>query len=237
MDEGKVIKTAYGEDQSKSYDEKRFTTPQGLLFHKWELGQLQKALETVHSPGEILEVGCGTGRFIETVLDAGFNFYGADPSTHMLEICRSKYQDTKDVKFDLAEGVQLPFSDGLFDFVYSIRTLNQTESRDYAFRMIQEMIRVVKPGGKLLIEYCNSQRPQFRRTGATLLSERDIQTLLCDMKIVRLVSLRGIAILSQTLLNRVPTFLLPVWDLLDRALSRALPSFTARCYITLEKYA
>lgn len=237
MEERKAAKTAYDERQSITYDEKRFATPHGVLFHKWELEQLQKVLQTIKHPGAVLEVGCGTGRFIKTILDAGFNAHGLDPSPYMLEMCKSKYQHAKKVEFDLAEGVQLPYSDGMFDFVYSIRTLNQTESRDYAFKMIQEMIRVVKPGGKLLIEFCNSQRPQFRPKTATLLSISDIQSLICDLKIGRLVSIRGIALLSQTFLNRVPPFLLPIWDMLDRALSCALPSFTARCYITIIKNA
>ena len=89
MPQGKIVDTAYDESQAKSYDEKRFTTPQGLLFHSWELEQLQGALDEAPRPGEALEVGCGTGRFIKAVLDAVLSVRGLDTSLEILEICRN----------------------------------------------------------------------------------------------------------------------------------------------------
>ena len=236
MERKNLTKTAYNAQQSKEYDEKRFTTPAGKLFQKLELEQLQNVLQLIHSPGRVLEVGCGTGRFLETVIDGGHQAYGVDPSPDMLKISESKYSGRANVKFEIGEGANLPYEDEQFDFVYSIRTLNQTESREYAFRTIAELIRVTKPGGILLIEFCNSLRPYSpAKKRATVLSIFDIRRTMREYEDVRIVKLRGILILSETLLNRVPRMLLPAWGLLDRILSRILPMFAARCYVILKR--
>lgn len=233
MNKEKKFKTAYDEYQSNLYDIKRFTSPQGKFFSKLETEQLQRVLEELIGTSEVLEVGCGTGRFMKTVLDAGHNAYGIDLSPYMLGISKVK---CKNAKLTLGEGSNLPYHDKKFDLVYSIRILNQVESREYAFRMILEMIRVTKPRGILLIEFCNSRRPNLsRKKDAILLSINDIRKLLKDAKKVHLVNFRGILILSQTFLQHIPNFLLQIWALLDRILSQAFPSLTARCYITLKK--
>lgn len=230
-------KTAYNEEQSQSYDKERFTSPAGKVFDRLESEQLRNALSTISSSSKVLEIGCGTGRFIETVLEGGHHAYGVDPSPDMLEISRSKCVTGADVKFEIGEGINIPFEEGEFDLVYSIRVLNQTESREYAFRMIADMIRVTKPGGILLIEFCNSLRPCLpgKKRAATVLSIYDMRRRMRNHKGVHIVDLRGILILSETLLNRVPRMFLPAWGLLDRIFSRIFPMFAARCYVTLKK--
>lgn len=236
MVEKHSVSTAYSAHASKGYDERRFTAPAGKLFHKLELEQLQNVLQLIHCPSRVLEVGCGTGRFLETVLDAGHQAHGVDPSPDMLEISKAKYSGRTNVTFESGEGANLPYEDAYFDFVYSIRTLNQTESREYALRMTAELIRVTKPGGILLVEFANSLRPYSpAKKGSTVLSIFDIRELMREYEDVHIVRLRGILILSETLLRRVPRMLLPAWGLLDRMLSRIFPIFAARCYVMLKR--
>jgi SAM-dependent methyltransferase len=233
----KAVATAYDEIQSNTYDERRFTTQRGLIFHNWENEQLLAFLREADRKGRVLEVGCGTGRFIQKALDAGYFVIGLDPSPFMIDICRSKFQATPEVRFDIGEGALLPYGNGVFDLVYSIRTLNQTESLVYALKTIQEMLRVTKSGGRLLIEYCNRRLFRLKRNRkATLLTRKEILNLLPRDGSVRAIKFRGILFLSQFLLERVPFFFLPFWSAMDRGLSRLMPAFCSRCYLTLELY-
>lgn len=231
----RTIRTAYGLRASIMYDEKRFTTPHGKVFHALELQQLRRVAAGLDKGSKVLDVGCGTGRFVYEMLKAGHSVWGVDPSPYMLEVAGKKCADFSRVHFTLAEGAFLPYPGESFDFVYSVRTLNQTESRDYALRMIREMIRVTKPGGLALIEFCNRWRPRFRRSSAVRLSVGDVRQILQTYSHARLVGLGGVLFLSETVMNRFPARWLSIFTAVDRSASRLLPQFASRCYVTIHR--
>jgi ubiquinone/menaquinone biosynthesis C-methylase UbiE len=231
-----VEQTAYNEQESRTYDLLRFSSPQGRAFHELEIGQLRAFLRLTMNSGLALEVGCGTGRFLDHVAAAGFHVVGLDPSRYMLGICQQKYCNNKDISFVLGEGALLPYESSRFDVVYSIRTLNQTASEHCALRIVSEMIRVTKPGGNILIEFCNKRRFNSRRSKKqALLTVSKIRRTInrfCDAQ-VRQVN--GILFFSQTLLNRVPPFFLSKWLRIDAFISERLPWYCSRCYIIIKK--
>jgi ubiquinone/menaquinone biosynthesis C-methylase UbiE len=227
------VKTAYDEDSSKQYDDKRFTTPHGLAFHSMEVQQLLKAIRQLKKGSGCLEVGCGTGRFLYELAKYDLKLEGVDPSSFMLAEAQKKCANFTNVKFRQAEGISLPYNDGSFEFVYSIRTLNQTESKEYAKKMIREIIRVTKPDGMALIEFCNEWRP-FKQSKTVRLSVREIKRLIAEFPGVQIIQTDGILILSGWLLNRVPSWLLPWFTRVDGWLSHTLPWFASRCYVTLK---
>ena len=51
--------------------------------------------EAVKSGGAVLEVGCGTGRTLLPIAQAGVSITGLDISTHMLTVCRQKLKDMR----------------------------------------------------------------------------------------------------------------------------------------------
>ena len=59
----------------------------------------------------------------------------------MLDECRQKTSGFEKVYYYLGEGAKLPVGSNEFNFVYSIRTINQVSSKSYALDMIREMIR------------------------------------------------------------------------------------------------
>jgi ubiquinone/menaquinone biosynthesis C-methylase UbiE len=67
---------------------------------------------------EILDLGCGTGRFAEALaahFDAGV--IGVDPSEKMLEQARQKCNDHR-VRYAKAHGESLPLADGSVDLIF-----------------------------------------------------------------------------------------------------------------------
>ena len=94
--------------------------------------------------GRVLDVGCGTGRFVATLAERGVRAAGVDPSPEMLEVARRKNPRAV-LKRAIAE--RLPFKDGWFDrvvFVLSVHLVDRP-------RAFAETHRVLAPGGRIAI--------------------------------------------------------------------------------------
>ncbi len=102
----------------------------------------------VPARARVLEVSIGTGAnlpFIRT--DA--EIYGLDLSWGMLRQCRKNLRRWKrTAELFQGEAEQLPFHDEVFDVVFHVGGINFFNDRE---RAIREMIRVAKPGTKLMI--------------------------------------------------------------------------------------
>lgn len=227
-------RTAYVDDRAQAYDRQRFTSRAGKAIGDMEMDEFKSALARVPFRALTLEVGCGTGRFLLAAHEAGMRCEGLDPSPDMLQQVRSKVGADADLRLTLGEGRTLPYPDGQFDFVYSIRVLNQTESSDYALGMVAEMLRVTRPGGLVLVEFANYYRPRRR-------VDRDVRLRPAQVEAAgaqhagQLVALRGVFFLGMTAFHRVPGVARPLLQTLDTQFSRALPRLCARCYAIFKK--
>lgn len=96
---------------------------------------------------KVLDVGCGPGRFLELVVDAGADAYGADMSL-ACEVAARNLEGRPNCTVVQADLFRLPFGDEEFDFVYSIGVLHHTPNAETAFR---KLVRHVKPGGRIAI--------------------------------------------------------------------------------------
>lgn len=103
-------------------------------------------------PGDdVLDVGCGTGYFTSRLAAAampGGAVTGIDPSESMIDFCRQRIPG--DISFVTGTAQQLPFDDGAFDVVASSMTIHHIPA-EARFTSMNEMYRVLRPGGRLLI--------------------------------------------------------------------------------------
>lgn len=95
-------------------------------------------------PERCLDLGCGGGRFLPTLLDLGWTAVGVDESTDQLRIASRRLPDVELVRADAAE---LPFPDSSFDAAVSLFT--HTDFDDFR-GAIAEGRRVLRPGGRLV---------------------------------------------------------------------------------------
>jgi ubiquinone/menaquinone biosynthesis C-methylase UbiE len=115
--------------------------------------------ETVRRAGiavgaTVLDVGCGTGSLTLLAKTQAGNqgkVYGIDAAREMITFARQKaLQQKQDVDFQTAVIEALPFPDGMFDVVLSSAMYHHLPG-DLQRRGMVEILRVLKPGGRLLI--------------------------------------------------------------------------------------
>lgn len=103
-----------------------------------------------HMPRNALDVGCGEGRFCRMMIDNGIEAVGVDPTEVLIRTARER-NPTGDYQVGVAE--KLDFPNASFDLVVSYMTLlNIADVRT----AISEMVRVLRPSGRLLIANLSS---------------------------------------------------------------------------------
>jgi len=107
--------------------------------------ELLKRLVTLcdrSSPLRILEIGCGTGNYVNALAAmTSARCAGLDPSPKMLDVARRR--NARAAWFQ-GSAESLPFPDGSYDFIYSVNILHHVEDRGAYF---QEAFRVLADGG------------------------------------------------------------------------------------------
>jgi demethylmenaquinone methyltransferase/2-methoxy-6-polyprenyl-1,4-benzoquinol methylase len=107
-----------------------------------------------NSPPRALDVATGTGDLAIALRNRGANVVGVDFAEKMLEIARRK---APDIDFRTGNALALEFEDDQFDAAtvgFGARNFDDLD------RGIAEMVRVVKPGGRVVIlEITTPQKP------------------------------------------------------------------------------
>jgi SAM-dependent methyltransferase len=110
-------------------------------------------------PGErVLEVGHGPGPLLARIAKAGAGqVCGVDPSETMVEMARKRLRrqtSTADIRVGTAE--RTGFGDESFDLAVSVNNVPMWSSLAAGF---QELRRVLKPGGRLVIGWHGGRTP------------------------------------------------------------------------------
>jgi demethylmenaquinone methyltransferase / 2-methoxy-6-polyprenyl-1,4-benzoquinol methylase len=129
------------------------------LHHRWRERAAEKA--RVGPGSRVLDVATGTGDLaIELArrVAPGGKVVGSDFSEAMLARARRKPQPAgTELRFEWGDALALPFADGSFDAAtvgFGARNFSDLE------RGLQEMVRVVRPGGRVVVlEFTSPTRP------------------------------------------------------------------------------
>lgn len=127
---------------SKSYK------PRDVKFKKYlDLLRMKKG-------GKVLDVGCGEGIFLARIAKTyGTGCVGVDISKK--SITAAKRWESPRLHFQVADVTRLPFKDKSFDHALSFDTLEHIQDQSKA---LLEMMRVLKPGGSLLLYTINKSQ-------------------------------------------------------------------------------
>ena len=105
--------------------------------------------EQLHGYKRILDLGCGAGAICIPLSMKGYEMYGFDRSDKMIELAKEGADELKtSLNFLIGDSHNLPAKDNSFDETickFALWPLRDVE------RAIEEMIRVTKPDGKIVV--------------------------------------------------------------------------------------
>lgn len=108
---------------------------------------------------QVLDAGCGEGRFCRLLAARGLGTTGIDPAPSLIAEAQRQHPEGD---YRIAGAEQLPFDDGAFDLVVAYLSLIHIPDVKAA---IAEMNRVLRPGGHLLIANLTSFYSASNPTG------------------------------------------------------------------------
>ena len=109
-------------------------------------------------PERLLDVGCGTGALAARLASAGYEVVGIDPSERMLEVMRERVPAAQTV---VGSATDMPFDDGAFGLSISVATMHHIADSAAVRGALLEMVRVVRPGGRILVWDHNPRNPYW----------------------------------------------------------------------------
>jgi ubiquinone/menaquinone biosynthesis C-methylase UbiE len=109
-------------------------------------------------PCRVLDVGCGTGTLAGRLMAAGYEVVGLDASQAMLGVMKERAPEVEAV---LGSATELPFGDSEFDLSLSVATMHHIAEVSSVRKALQEMARVVRPGGRMLVWEHNPHNPYW----------------------------------------------------------------------------
>ncbi len=106
------------------------------------------------------DIGAGTGFITEGLIAKGLQVIAVDQSQAMLEVMRKKFSKFGGFECRLGEAESLPIPDQSVDYVFANMYLHHVE---FPTKAIGEMVRILKPGGKLVVTDLDEHNFQFLR--------------------------------------------------------------------------
>ena len=121
----------------------------GRLLLREQIAPLLEARPEPKSEAFVVEYGCGVGRILRALVGAGYRCAGIDISPTMVEHCRRLVPEAEAHVLDEAGRSGLP--DGVASLVFSFAVVQHIAALSAYERALDEMCRVLAPGGTLAI--------------------------------------------------------------------------------------
>ena len=132
--------------------------------------------------GDGLDVGCGTGVLAQRLADAGFRMSGVDPSQGMLDVLAQRGAGRASAA--AARARPCPTSDDTFDLVLSVATMHHIADPDGVRATLAEMVRVARPGGRVLVWDHNPRNPYWSRLMAKVPQDDGSERLVPEAEVI-----------------------------------------------------
>ncbi len=119
-----------------------------------------QALELDPETDSVLDVGCSSAGVSRRVARRCRRLSGADATPGLLR--DAVRNGGGPGRFLASDGRRLPFPDGAFSAVYCTGVIHTLPSRDDGLRVVRELVRVCRPGGRVLLGALPDRRRRWR---------------------------------------------------------------------------
>ncbi len=114
--------------------------------------------EEITSGENVVDIGCGNGRFLPLVTMRGADYTGIDYSEGLVAEAQRKFPLEH---FVTGDATALPFPDNSFNIAYSFAVIHHIPSKELRKQFIAEAFRVVRPEGKFIFTAWDIWSPQY----------------------------------------------------------------------------
>lgn len=106
--------------------------------------------------GRVLDIGCGPAVMTKQVRDLGWKYTGIDISKEMIELAKARFGHDSDVQFKIGPVEHIEEAGNSFDVVIAMGLVEYVASDEI---VMQEIARVLKPGGLFIVSIPNWWSP------------------------------------------------------------------------------
>ena len=163
MNDKKVERNRYDDRALKllskgSFDKDTGSSSYSLPIRTPYLRYEEMHIEFIDNSDNVLEIGAGTGIHTHSLLKTGAFVVATDISPNSVQIIKKKYKKYSDKLIaKVADMELLPFGNETFDVVCSAGSLSYGDNQI----VMNEINRVLKPGGKLIIVDSLHENPLY----------------------------------------------------------------------------
>ncbi len=100
----------------------------------------------------VLDLGCGNGRLYQIFTDLPISYIGVDQSEELLVLARKQFREGTFIQGTMTA---IPLEDKSVDVIFCIAALQHIPGLDFQNKALEEMKRVLKPDGKVILSNWN----------------------------------------------------------------------------------
>jgi SAM-dependent methyltransferase len=179
-------------------------------------------------------------RILAWASQRGARAYGIDISEPILAQARAAFHDDA-LRCAVSDVRELPFRDASFDAIYSMGTI---EHFDETERAVEEMVRVLRPGGRAIVGVPNRHDPFLRPALAAMLQALGLYAYGFEKSYSRralrqMLEGAGLTVVAETAILFIPGWL-RMLDLACHSWCRPLAALTGACvqpFVFLDRHA
>ncbi len=107
---------------------------------------------------QVLDLGCGNGRFYDVLKSRQITYTGLDNSEALIEEAKKRHPE---INFIVGDATKLPFTDSAFNLVYSFAVIHHIPSKKLREQFIREVARVLHTGDTFIITSWYLWQPRY----------------------------------------------------------------------------
>jgi len=151
---------AFYDEEADKYDTLRWRTQAGRFVNECQMNIISEFIHDINKK-RVLEIGAGTGRFTEVLLNQDNHVTALDISNHMLDVLSKKLHSharKNNLILQVGDARNTGFEDNQFDAVVTINALSHIPEYE---KVLSEVSRILKPGGIFVFNVPNAHSVYF----------------------------------------------------------------------------
>ena len=128
---------------SQEFYEKESTHFSNTRYCLWD--SVKNFCDQFDEDDNVLDAGCGNGKNI-SYYNTKCNMIGIDKSKSLVRICKEKGYNV-----ERGDITNTHYKDNVFHYIISIAVIHHISNETHRIQSIHEMMRILKPGGQLLV--------------------------------------------------------------------------------------